>query len=54
MDAIGLVRGWRYLDHAAHLGGAAFGAAYWKWGPAYWADNVRGFEEVRLDEKAKA
>ena len=25
LDVIGLIRGWRMLDHAAHLGGAAFG-----------------------------
>ncbi|BGP39579.1 hypothetical protein JCM10450v2_003545 [Rhodotorula kratochvilovae] len=29
VDVVGLVRGWRAFDHAAHLAGAASGAAYW-------------------------
>ncbi|KAM7412478.1 hypothetical protein PAMA_020043 [Pampus argenteus] len=28
MDTVGLVLGWRFFDHAAHLGGAAFGIWY--------------------------
>ncbi|KAM9820825.1 LOW QUALITY PROTEIN: presenilin-associated rhomboid-like protein, mitochondrial [Neosynchiropus ocellatus] len=32
MDTAGLVLGWRFFDHAAHLGGAAFGIWYILWG----------------------
>ncbi|EEB89068.1 hypothetical protein MPER_12885, partial [Moniliophthora perniciosa FA553] len=37
---IGIARGWRMFDHWAHLGGAAFGAAYYAYGPKLWA-NLR-------------
>lgn len=40
MDLIGVMRGWRLFDHYAHLGGAAFGALYWRYG-AHWWDNLR-------------
>jgi rhomboid-like protein len=40
LDMIGVLRGWRMFDHYAHLGGAAFGALYWKYGPVAW-DYVR-------------
>jgi len=36
MDVIGILRGWRSFDHWAHLGGAAFGIAYYKFGPQIW------------------
>jgi len=36
IDAIGIMRGWRTFDHWAHLGGAAFGIAYYKFGPRIW------------------
>jgi len=36
LDMIGILRGWRYLDHWAHLGGAAFGVAYYAYGPKLW------------------
>lgn len=29
VDLVGLFRGWRAFDHAAHLAGAASGALYW-------------------------
>ncbi|KAM4605461.1 presenilin-associated rhomboid-like protein A, mitochondrial [Polymixia lowei] len=32
IDAVGLVLGWRLLDHAAHLGGALFGVWYVAYG----------------------
>ncbi|CAL8312912.1 presenilins-associated rhomboid-like protein, mitochondrial isoform X1 [Gadus morhua] len=32
IDTAGLVMGWRYLDHAAHLGGALFGVWYVAYG----------------------
>ncbi|KAK7060831.1 hypothetical protein VNI00_000564 [Paramarasmius palmivorus] len=40
LDIIGIARGWRMFDHWAHLGGAAFGAAYYAYGPKLWA-NLR-------------
>ncbi|PPQ96801.1 hypothetical protein CVT26_006204 [Gymnopilus dilepis] len=36
MDMIGIMRGWRVFDHWAHLGGAAFGVFYYKYGPQWW------------------
>ncbi|CAG7851580.1 Rhomboid-like protein {ECO:0000256/RuleBase:RU362115} {ECO:0000256/RuleBase:RU362115} [Serendipita indica DSM 11827] len=36
LDIIGLIRGWRFFDHAGHLGGAAFGALYFYYGPGWW------------------
>ncbi|KAL0066079.1 hypothetical protein AAF712_006910 [Marasmius tenuissimus] len=36
-DILGIIRGWRVIDHWAHLGGAAFGALYWAYGPKLWA-----------------
>lgn len=35
----------RYLDHAAHLGGAAFGAGYYYFGPANWEEIRRKMYE---------
>ncbi|KAG2048076.1 hypothetical protein BDR06DRAFT_963174 [Suillus hirtellus] len=36
LDMIGIIRGWRMFDHYAHLGGAAFGAVYYMYGPQWW------------------
>ncbi|KAF8629048.1 hypothetical protein AX15_003548 [Amanita polypyramis BW_CC] len=36
LDIMGVLRGWRMFDHWAHLGGAAFGFAYYNYGPAFW------------------
>jgi len=36
VDVLGLLRGWRLFNHWAHLGGAAFGAFYWEYGPVIW------------------
>lgn len=36
LDVIGVLRGWRLFNHWAHLGGAAFGAFYWEYGPFIW------------------
>ncbi|GAA5838017.1 hypothetical protein JCM9279_004104 [Rhodotorula babjevae] len=41
VDLVGLFRGWRAFDHAAHLAGAASGALYWAVGHDL-------FERVRL------
>ncbi|XP_011872732.1 PREDICTED: presenilins-associated rhomboid-like protein, mitochondrial [Vollenhovia emeryi] len=34
LDLIGCVLGWKYFDHAAHLGGALFGIFWQTWGNA--------------------
>ncbi|KAI0946945.1 hypothetical protein AcV7_009521 [Taiwanofungus camphoratus] len=36
VDILGALRGWRYFNHWAHLGGAAFGAFYWEYGFELW------------------
>ncbi|EMD38783.1 hypothetical protein CERSUDRAFT_112527 [Gelatoporia subvermispora B] len=36
VDFLGAIRGWRYMDHFAHLGGAAFGAFYYAYGQQIW------------------
>ena len=67
MDAIGILRGWRYVhdfsvlstaltrhqrlfDHWAHLGGAAFGAAYYAYGPTVW-QSFRHAMDIKMPEK---
>jgi len=40
LDVLGALRGWRIFDHWAHLGGAAFGALYWRYGAHFW-DRAR-------------
>ncbi|CAE6519209.1 unnamed protein product [Rhizoctonia solani] len=34
--SLGVIRGWRTFDHWAHLGGAAFGVAYYRYGADFW------------------
>ncbi|KAH7922601.1 rhomboid-domain-containing protein [Leucogyrophana mollusca] len=41
LDIVGVLRGWRMFDHYAHLGGAAFGAMYYMYGPSWW-NYMRG------------
>ncbi|KAJ7115928.1 hypothetical protein C8R44DRAFT_832752 [Mycena epipterygia] len=36
LDVLGIFRGWKFFDHFAHLGGAAFGAVYYVYGPRFW------------------
>ncbi|KZT72007.1 hypothetical protein DAEQUDRAFT_723650 [Daedalea quercina L-15889] len=43
-DIIGIWRAWRRFNHWAHLGGAAFGAFYWAYGPRVW----EVFREISL------
>lgn len=40
MDMFGVWRRWKRFDHFAHLGGAAFGALYYRYGPQFW-DQMR-------------
>lgn len=42
LDTVGILRGWRFFDHFAHLGGAAFGVAYYAYGPTFWT-GLRSF-----------
>jgi rhomboid-like protein len=35
LDVVGLAMGWRFLDHAGHLGGTLFGLFYIKYGRPY-------------------
>lgn len=41
LDLVGLLRGWKLFDHAAHLGGAGFGLLYFTYGGV-------AFERLRL------
>ncbi|XP_020285042.1 presenilins-associated rhomboid-like protein, mitochondrial isoform X2 [Pseudomyrmex gracilis] len=35
LDCLGCILGWKYFDHAAHLGGVLFGMFWQAWGNAY-------------------
>ncbi|PVG04694.1 hypothetical protein CPB86DRAFT_771357 [Serendipita vermifera] len=53
VDVVGLIRGWRFFDHAAHLGGAAFGTAYFYYGPIawdWWRRTMQNTFPVKTDE----
>ncbi|KAG8714860.1 hypothetical protein FRC11_006776 [Ceratobasidium sp. 423] len=39
LDIIGVIRGWRTFDHWAHLAGASFGIAYYRYGADFWDWN---------------
>lgn len=47
LDVIGVLRGWRRLDHWGHLGGAAAGAAWAKGGAEIWQGSLREAERLR-------
>ncbi|EKM50154.1 uncharacterized protein PHACADRAFT_105762 [Phanerochaete carnosa HHB-10118-sp] len=55
LDVIGALRGWRFFDHWAHLGGAAFGAWYYNYGPHMWnsvrATHLEASQKVQRPEK---
>jgi rhomboid-like protein len=40
LDVLGVSLAWRWLDHWGHLGGAAYGILYTKYGQAAW-DRLR-------------
>lgn len=52
LDALGLVRGWRTFDHAAHLGGALFGVLYYVWGPEVW-ERAKRFASGKLADRGQ-
>ncbi|CAG9783058.1 unnamed protein product [Diatraea saccharalis] len=40
VDLAGVILGWKFFDHAAHLGGALFGIAWCHWGGSHiWANR---------------
>ncbi|KAL1741218.1 hypothetical protein HDZ31DRAFT_45918 [Schizophyllum fasciatum] len=51
MDIAGVIFGWSYLAHWAHLGGALFGYLYYNYGPALWADLRRVVHEEAAKEE---
>jgi len=52
LDCIGILRGWRFFDHYAHLGGAAFGALYYMYGMRVWdAMRVHTFRSQNRKQK---
>ena len=42
-----MLRGWKRLDHWGHLGGAAAGAAWSRWGDQAWRASLREAERLR-------
>ena len=48
-DAAGLLFGWRFFDHAAHLGGAVTGFLYLNYGRQVWNQ----FQDYLKSIKAK-
>lgn len=52
LDVLGLVRGWRTFDHAAHLGGALFGVLYYVWGPEVW-ERAKRFASGKLADRGE-
>ena len=48
LDAVGLLRGWSFFAHAAHLGGALFGVWYAQWGKhLLWGNRAKLVKEWR-------
>ncbi|CAK0743348.1 hypothetical protein CVIRNUC_001463 [Coccomyxa viridis] len=51
-DILGVLLGWRYLDHLGHLGGAAFGLLYTLYGHHLWSRREQVLRAVGwTDEK---
>ncbi|XP_067394987.1 presenilin-associated rhomboid-like protein, mitochondrial [Emydura macquarii macquarii] len=57
MDTAGLVLGWKFFDHAAHLGGALFGMWYVTYGhELIWKNReplVKAWHEMRFKSRGK-
>ena len=51
IDVVGVLRGWRRLDHWGHLGGAAAGAAWGSFGDDIWRESLLGAERMRVAVK---
>ena len=41
LDALGVLLGWKTLDHWGHLGGAAFGVWYYYYGHKLWQQREK-------------
>ena len=54
IDVVGVARGWKLLDHWGHLGGAAAGAAWARFGDDVWKASLKGAERMRAWEKEEA
>jgi len=50
LDCIGIICGWRFFDHYAHLGGALFGVGYYMYGPQLW-DGMRAGLQVEEEKE---
>ncbi|KAJ3348537.1 hypothetical protein HDU91_006546 [Kappamyces sp. JEL0680] len=53
LDLVGLVRGWRLFDHAAHLGGALVGYAYCTYGVPLWYQLQERLFYQRLQARSR-
>ncbi|KAM0748346.1 rhomboid-domain-containing protein [Meredithblackwellia eburnea MCA 4105] len=51
LDLTGLIRGWQVFDHAAHLGGAAAGLAYFKWGHEWFEEMRKSLRSSRWESQ---
>ncbi|CAH0722517.1 unnamed protein product, partial [Brenthis ino] len=55
MDVAGVVLGWKFFDHAAHLGGALFGIAWCHWGNFHvWGNRdkfLQYYHSLRKDSR---
>jgi rhomboid-like protein len=51
LDCIGLARGWRSFDHAAHLGGALCGYLYTTYGRTAFAAYVQSLYKARVEKE---
>lgn len=50
LDLIGLLRGWKLFDHAAHLGGALAGYLYFWYGAEMFDEIREGLLEEEEEE----
>ncbi|XP_049887306.1 presenilins-associated rhomboid-like protein, mitochondrial [Pectinophora gossypiella] len=55
VDLAGVVFGWKFFDHAAHLGGAMFGMAWCYWGGAHiWGNRDKFLQYYHTLRKSDA
>lgn len=54
LDCVGLLRGWRSFDHAAHLGGALCGYMYITYGRRLWAECQGALRRARHEKQQDA
>ncbi|XP_050353149.1 presenilins-associated rhomboid-like protein, mitochondrial [Nymphalis io] len=55
VDLAGVILGWKFFDHAAHLGGALFGMVWCHWGNSYiWGNRdkfLQYYHSIRKDSR---